>query len=129
MNAIEKIESLKKAMADKLGGNLNRLPVKTQKRYLILTGCIMASLCVAMVVAPFTQDQAHRARLPEGKIATAVIPLPEAPRLSPADLEMLRDFKHAMDSLKIHDVHAFQEILQGRHGLLDSVARLIQWHE
>ena len=127
MKATEKIEALIKAGTERLNSALNRLPVPAQRRYLIMTGCIMAGLCLFMVIAPFTKKDTVTRIVPEGKISAAVVPAPDDPLLSPADLLMLRDFKQVMDSLKIHDLTTYHEILQGRRGLLDSVELLLRW--
>ena len=127
MKAKEKIEMVIKDGAERLSSALNRLPLRTQRLYLIMTGCIMAGLCLFMVIAPFTKKDTVTRIVPEGKISTAIAPPPDDPLLSPADLMMLRDFKQVMDSLKIHDRTTYHEILQGRQGLLDSVEMLLRW--
>jgi len=129
MTTVQRIEASIKGIVDRLSRSLNRLPVPAQRRWLILTGCVMAGLCLFMVITPFTKRNMDKRLLPDGKISTAVTPPPVDPFLSPVDLAMLRDFKNTMDSLKIHDLGSYREILQGRDGLLDSVELLLRWHE
>ena len=88
----------------------------------------MAMLCLLTTIAPFTNVKTV-IPIPVEKIITTVTPPVEDPLLSPEDLDMLRDFKHVMDSLKIHDPETYQDILQGRQGLLDSVELLLRWHQ
>jgi hypothetical protein len=129
MKATEKIEASIKAGAEKLSRSLNQMPVRAQRRWLIVTGCVMAALCLFMVITPFTKQDTIVVVVPEGRISTQLVPPAEDHLLTPADLMMLRDFKQVMDSLKIYDLSTYDEILQGRHGLLDSVELLLRWNQ
>jgi len=128
MKATEKIQASMKALAEKLSKSLNRLPVQTQRRWLIVTGCVMAGLCLFMVITPFTKNTTVGI-VREAEISIVVVPPAEDPLLTPVDLMMLKDFKRVMDSLKIYDLSTYDEILQGHQGLLDSVELLLQWHQ
>lgn len=129
MKATEKMEASIKASAERLSRSLNQMPVRAQRRWLLVTGCVMAALCLFMVITPFTKKGTTVWIVPEGRISTQVVPPAEDPLLTPADLMMLRDFKQVMDSLKTYDLSTYNEILQGRQGLLDSVELLLRWHQ
>ncbi len=128
MNVSKRIEALLKAVAKRMNNRLSKVSTRTKKYWLIVTGCSMAMLCLLTTIAPFTNVKTVTP-IPVEKIITTVIPPVEDPLLSPEDLDMLRDFKHVMDSLKIHDLETYQGILQGREGLLDSVELLLRWHQ
>lgn len=128
MKALEKSEALLKALTERVNRQLSHLPPKIQKRSFIAAGCVVASLCLFMVVSPFTTKDNDTQIVPRGESSTVVVP-PIDPLLSTSDLMMLQDFKQVMDSLKIYDKKTFREILQGREGLLDTVEFLLRWNQ
>lgn len=128
MKALEKSEALLKVLMERLNRQLSQLPPKVQKRSFITAGCVVASLCLFMVVSPFTTKDNDTQIVPRGESSTVIVP-PIDPLLSTSDLMMLQDFKQVMDSLKIYDKKTFREILQGREGLLDTVEFLLRWNQ
>jgi hypothetical protein len=123
----ERIELLKRRIADALNTALNELSSKSKKRLLLINAGILTSLCIWLLLSPFHNEGSSINIFQQWRPSTPIVP-PE-PVISKEDINMLRDFKQMMDSLKIYDVTTYTEILQGREGLLDSVETLLRWYE
>lgn len=127
MKIIERVEQLKRHMASSLNAVLNKLSLKARKRLLLISGCMVTCLCAWMLLSPFHRGGVSVNVFQNGRISAPVVP-PE-PLFSAEDINMLRDFRQVMDSLKLYDAKTYTEILQGHEDLLDSVDMLLRWYE
>jgi hypothetical protein len=125
MKLSEKIENYKRQLADNLTRTSERFSLQSKKRLLAVLGIIMGCICLAMMIEPFRKPFNNMDMIPAAQHDPVVIVPPENPLLSPQDYKMLLEFKQTMDSLKVNDRISYDEILQGREGLLDSINFLI----
>jgi len=131
MNLGEKFEKRMRHLADLLNSASNRLSLQSQKRIVILLGIVMACICTEMIMDPFRRPFQDLYRMPvEYHTPVTVVP-PDSLEsvLSQQDYKMLLDFKHTMDSLKTDDPTSYEQILQGRESLMDSIDFLIRIYQ
>ncbi|PZR20455.1 MAG: hypothetical protein DI539_10740 [Flavobacterium psychrophilum] len=127
MKLSEKIETYKRQLADNLNRASERFTLQSKKRFLALLGIILGGICLSMMIEPFRKPFNNMNMIPAAQRAPVVIVPPGNGEslLSPQDYKTLLEFKQTMDSLKINDRISYDEILQGREGLLDSINFLI----
>jgi len=127
MKLSEKIENYKRQLADNLTRTSERFSLQAKKRLLAFLGIIMGCICLAMMIEPFRTPFNNMDMIPAAQHAPVVIVPPENGKslLSQQDYKTLLEFKQTMDSLKVNDRISYDEILQGREGLLDSINFLI----
>lgn len=127
MKLSEKIETYKRQLADNLNRASERFTLQSKKRFLAFLGIILGCICLAMVIEPFRKPFNNMDMIPAAQHAPVVIVPPGGAEslLSSQDYKTLLEFKQTMDSLKVNDRTAYDEILQGREGLLDSINFLI----
>lgn len=127
MKLSEKIEKYKRQLADNLNRRSERLTLQSKKRLLAFLGIILACICLVMMIEPFRKPFSNMDMIPAAQRGPVVIVPPGSGEslLSPRDYKMLLEFKQTMDSLKVNDRISYDEILQGREGLLDSINFLI----
>ena len=128
MNLSEKNQKVKRQLADYLNRMSEKLSIQTKKRILVTVGILMGCICLAMMFEPFRNPMIDQQVIPhETKVPIVIVP-PESndALLSPEDYSMLLEFKQTMDSLMINDRGSYEEILNGREGLMDSINFLIR---
>lgn len=127
MKLTEKIEVGKRRLADYLNKASERLSMKTKRRLFASIGIITGCICLLMIVEPLRNPKNDSAPiLNQAKFPAVIVPPDDSdPLFSEKDYNMLVDFKTTMDSLKVYDRTAYQEILNGREGLMDSITFLI----
>lgn len=131
MKLTEKIEAGKRRLADYLNKASERLSKKTRKQLFASIGIIMACICLVIIIEPFRNSKSNPdAIINQAKFPSVIIsPNESEPLFSKEDYDMLVDFKTTMDSLKRYDPASYQEILNGREGLMDSITFLINLYQ
>ena len=127
MKLSEKIEKYKRQLADNLTRTSERFSLQSKKRLLAFLGIIMGCICLAMMIEPFRKPFNNMNMIQAAQHTPVVIVPPGNGEslFSPQDYKTLLGFKQTMDSLKVNDRISYDEILQGREGLLDSINFLI----
>lgn len=111
-------EKRKRAFAEYLGKNFNKLPDKLKKLIAISTGIAISGICLWLIIGSFSQE--HSIRISIDRISQPGI---DQPSVSPDSIELhrIQNYKFYLDSLKAHDERTYDSILLYHPGLHDSI--------
>lgn len=123
----ECMESGKQQLAKFLNRHSEKLSTGQKKLALLFMGILMGCISFMFILKPFQDSAAHTFRLPEGMVSNGLIipPGEHDAMFTEEDYRLLLKFKSMLDSLYKVDRATYDQVLQGREGLLDSIDFLI----
>jgi hypothetical protein len=126
MKLSETIEKEKRKMADYLNRISEKVSLQTKKRIFAAVGILISCICLAMIVEPFRNPISDQGLIStETRLPVVIAPPVNNNLYSQEDYVILLNFRQMMDSLKRYDRNTYDEVLNGRKGLMDSIDFLI----
>lgn len=121
------LDKWQRQLADFLSRQSEKLSPKGKKLLLLLFGILMGGISIWLIVKPFQDSRPETFLIPQA-IQVPEIQRPEShsyPLISKEDYQVLHGLKQTLDSLKVNDRPTYDELLNGRQGLLDSINFLL----